>query len=262
MRVPDIFRVAIGAALGIITIGQVDFAVAHEAIGRQGGKKTLRRSGFFVAFSTDSGETESLNRRLGIIDLPDIVGCMAVLALRGGLQAAIEDQAMGCFFIGFPLIGVAGGASGFCKPFCRMKFGLGFLVAIRASHSGRSMGRGLEGFLVDIERKERTVFGPLAQPGIIMALPALGIFRGLDRRGPEQKKSKERESDPAEGPPSAPLPCEHFIRRPFLPAYRAKSFNQNLHRRARANPTPFPLWPPRLSLPSMVSLRGFHGLNH
>jgi hypothetical protein len=93
---------------------------------------------------------------------------------------------------------------------------LGFLMAIHAPHPSRAMDRSLEGFLVNVKREKRSVFFPFAEPGVLVAIQAIGILCRLGCRGPEKKESKKREQKPPCFAPALPLPTAHFINHPFL----------------------------------------------
>ena len=184
---PSIFRVAVGTPSGIIAVLQVGLGMAHDAIGRQGSEESPGRFGRSWHLAQASESRAGLYRRLRVTDLPDIVGGMAILAFRRPLHPTFQHHAMAGFLVGLGRILMAIGATHFRETLRRMDVGLGFLVAVRASHPRRSMDRGFEGLLVDMKGEKGAVLFPFAEPGIFMTFQAFGIIRSLRGQHPEKQ---------------------------------------------------------------------------
>ena len=132
-----------------------------------------------MAFGADLGEARSVYRGLRISDLSDVMSGMAVLALRRPHHPTFQHHAVTGFLVSFGRILMTTGASHIGKTLPRMDIRLGLLMAVRASHASRAMDRSFETPLVDIEEKKGTVLFAFTELGIVMAVQAFGIIRGL-----------------------------------------------------------------------------------
>jgi hypothetical protein len=140
-----------------------------------------------MALGTHFREPGRLYGGLRVIDLPDIVGGMAVLAFWRLFHTAFQHHSVAGFLVGFGRILMTVGATHFGEALRRMGAGFGFLVAVRASHPSCSMDRGFEGLLVNMEGEKGTVLFPFAEPGIFMTVQAFGIIRSLRGQHPEKQ---------------------------------------------------------------------------
>jgi hypothetical protein len=92
---------------------------------------------------------------------------------------------VGGLFIGLRRILVAVGAPDFRKALCRMDVRLGLLMAVRASHPRRPVYGSFKGLFLYVQGKERPIFVPLAEAGILVTFQAFGVIRRLRGASPE-----------------------------------------------------------------------------
>jgi hypothetical protein len=92
---------------------------------------------------------------------------------------------MGGLLIGLRRVLVAVRTPDFRKAFRRMDVRFGLLMAVCAPHASRSVYGSFKGLLLYIQGKERPIFVPLAEAGILMTFQAFGVLRRM--RGTSQE---------------------------------------------------------------------------
>jgi hypothetical protein len=92
---------------------------------------------------------------------------------------------MGGLLIGLRRVLVAVRTPDLRESFCRMYIGLGVLMANRASHPGRPVYGSFKGPFLYVQGKERPIFVPLAEAGILVTFQAFGVIRRM--RGTSQE---------------------------------------------------------------------------
>ena len=186
LRVARILRMAVGASLGVVTVFQAGLGVAHDPVGGQGHEKPLGRPGRIMTLAAGLWQAGSLYRRLRVRDLAHVMGRVAILAFRGLVHAAFEHHPVGRLLVGLRRILVAVDASDFGEALRRMDVRLGFLVAVRASHPGRSVNRCGIGLIIHAEREEGPVLLPLAEFGVLVTLETFRVIGGQGSADPEE----------------------------------------------------------------------------